>query len=128
MSTPSDIRSASDLTALPVLARQQVQQVSEAWLRTTGRRSDSISQRPAVPTGTPLRFYGPREDQFDHGFARSIRALEWAGLRLGDRTGAHRPAKTAWWRPSWDTPVCRPAAQRFLLCMWTRFQTRRCQA
>jgi phenylacetate-CoA ligase len=37
-------------------------------------------------TGTPLRFYGTREDQFDHGFARSIRALEWAGLRLGDRT------------------------------------------
>ena len=83
--TPSDIRSASDLSALPVLTRQQVQRVGERMVADNWSSDRLHLTKTSGSTGTPLQFYGTREDQLDHGFARSIRAMEWAGLHLGDR-------------------------------------------
>jgi len=83
---PSDIRSASDLTAMPVLTRQQVQQVGESLIADNWPQERLHLTKTSGSTGTPLQFYGTREDQLDHGFARSIRALQWAGLSLCDRT------------------------------------------
>ncbi|MCK9356031.1 MAG: hypothetical protein M0R22_02620 [Dehalococcoidia bacterium] len=84
--TPADIRSAADLTLLPVLTRPEVQEHRDELL------SEGFPARLLRPTktsgstGTPLLFYGTREDQLNRGFARGIRALEWTGLRLGDRS------------------------------------------
>jgi phenylacetate-CoA ligase len=83
---PADIRSAADLTLLPVLTRPEVQEHRDELL------SEGFPARLLRPTktsgstGTPLLFYGTVEDQIDRGFARGVRALGWTGLRLGDRS------------------------------------------
>jgi len=85
---PTDIRSATDLTLLPVLTRPEVQEHRDELL------SEGFPARLLRPTktsgstGRPLLFYGTREDHLDRGFARGIRALELTGLRLGDRVAS----------------------------------------
>lgn len=83
--TPSDIRTAADLALLPVLTRQQVQQNLESLVADNWPRRRLHAMNTSGSTGTPLRFYSTREDQIDHGYARSIRAMSWAGIALGDR-------------------------------------------
>ena len=56
---------------------------SEAYPQHLLRRT-----RTSGSTGTPLEFYGTVEDQVNRGFARGIRALEYTGLHLGDRTAS----------------------------------------
>ncbi|MFW6055845.1 MAG: phenylacetate--CoA ligase family protein [Chloroflexota bacterium] len=89
---PSDIRTAADLAALPVLTRSYIQEHGSDLIAEGFPRRRMRVTRTSGSTGHPLRFYSTREDQVDHGYARNIRALEWAGLRLGDRTvGIARP-------------------------------------
>ena len=86
--SPGDIRSATDLFALPVLTRQFVQQHREELVADGIARDRLLLTKTSGSTGIPLEFYSTREDQLDHGYARSIRALQWTGIQLGDRTAA----------------------------------------
>ncbi|MBN1152061.1 MAG: phenylacetate--CoA ligase family protein [Dehalococcoidia bacterium] len=83
--TPSDVRTAADMHVLPVLTRQQVQQSLEDMVADNWPRQRLHSMSTSGSTGIPLRFYSTREDQVDRGYARSIRAMSWAGIALGDR-------------------------------------------
>jgi len=83
--TPSGIRTAADLALLPVLTREQVQQSLQSLVADNWPRKRLHAMNTSGSTGTPLRFYSTREDQIDHGYARSIRAMSWAGIMLGDR-------------------------------------------
>jgi phenylacetate-CoA ligase len=83
---PSDIRTAADLSALPVLTRPYVQEHGSDLIAEGFPPGRMRPTRTSGSTGHPLKFYSTREDQVDHGFARTIRALEWTGLSLGDRT------------------------------------------
>jgi len=83
--TPSDVRSKADLTLLPVLTRQQVQQAGDEMVADNWPRNQLRAMSTSGSTGTPLRFYSTREDVLDYGYSRSIRAMSWAGLALGDR-------------------------------------------
>jgi phenylacetate-CoA ligase len=83
--TPADIRNAYDLALLPVLTRQDVQQLGRRMIADNWPQELLRVAQTSGSTGTPLQFYSTREDQADHGAARSIRAMSWAGLNLGDR-------------------------------------------
>jgi phenylacetate-CoA ligase len=86
--TPNDIRSATDLCALPIISRSYVQQHGEEMRSEVYPPHLLRRTRTSGSTGTPLEFYGTVEDQVNRGFARGIRALEYTGLHLGDRTAS----------------------------------------
>lgn len=82
--TPSDIQSAADLPKLPALTREAVRANAGDLLADCVSRSRMWRAGTGGSTGVPLAFYTTSEDQRDHGFARGIRAMEMAGVRLGD--------------------------------------------
>jgi phenylacetate-CoA ligase len=82
---PSDIRSGDDLKRLPVLTRELVRANSENLIARGYPRSRLHRGTTGGSTGSPLVFYTTSEDQRDRGFARGIRALEFAGVELGER-------------------------------------------
>jgi len=82
---PSDIRSAADLPKLPILTRELVRANFENLLAQSFPRTQLRRATTGGSTGNPLVFYATSQDQRDHGFARGIRALEFAGVELGDR-------------------------------------------
>lgn len=82
---PHDIQSAADLSRLPVLMKSTVR-TSPTDLLAEGFPGNELRRcTTSGSTGTPLTFYGTREDHGTRGVARSLRACEWAGIRLGDR-------------------------------------------
>ena len=83
---PSDIRTAADLVALPVLTRRFVQEHREDFVAEGFPRGRLRVTRTSGSTGVPLQFYSTREDQLNRGLARAARARGWAGLALGDRS------------------------------------------
>ncbi|MCK9356033.1 MAG: hypothetical protein M0R22_02630 [Dehalococcoidia bacterium] len=82
---PADILSAADLRRLPVLTRELVRANFDDLVADDIPRSRIKRATTGGSTGTPLVFCTTAEDQRTHGFARGIRAVEFAGLRLGDR-------------------------------------------
>jgi len=82
---PSDIRSGEDLRKLPVLTRDLVRANFEELIARGYPRSKLHRGTTGGSTGSPLVFYTTSEDQRERGFARGIRALEFAGVELGDR-------------------------------------------
>ncbi len=82
---PCDIQSPTDLARLPVLTKGVVRMRPADLLAEGFPDSDLRLCTTSGSTGTPLTFYGTREDQASRGIARSLRACEWAGIRLGDR-------------------------------------------
>ncbi len=81
---PDDIRSATDLSRMPVLTRELVRLNAADLVSRVPLRTPVWKASTGGSTGTPLSFYTTSEDQREHGFARGIRALEYAGVRLGD--------------------------------------------
>ena len=80
---PRDIISAIDLQKLPLLTKSTVR-TGPAGLLAEGFPASEL--RPGTtsgPTGTPMSFYGTREDQANRGVARMLRAFEWAGVGIG---------------------------------------------
>jgi len=86
--TPADIRSSEDLRLLPIISRTDAQQHGTSMLSDGYPPRLLRRTRTSGSTGTPLEFYGTVEDQVNRGFARGIRALEYTGLHLGDRTAS----------------------------------------
>lgn len=82
--TPSGIRSAKDLSQLPVLTKDIVRTRHDDLLAEGFPGNELRHGTTSGSTGTPLTFYGTREDQANRGVARTLRACEWAGLRIGD--------------------------------------------
>ncbi len=85
---PADIRSAADLRLFPVLTRSYVQEHGAEMMSEGFPPRLLRPTRTSGSTGKPLLFYGTEEDQLDRGFARGIRANEWTGLHIGDRTAS----------------------------------------
>lgn len=83
--TPSDIRSAADLAKLPVLTKAAIVGAADSILSDDFRRAKLRPMSTSGSTGEPLSFYSTAEDQFSHGMARTFRALQWAGVLIGDR-------------------------------------------
>ena len=81
---PLDIRSAADLSRMPVLTREMARLNAADLVSRVPVRTPVWKASTGGSTGTPLSFYTTSEDQREHGFARGIRALEYAGVRLGD--------------------------------------------
>jgi phenylacetate-CoA ligase len=82
---PSAILSAADLQRLPVLTRELVRCNFEDLIAENIPRNQLRAATTGGSTGTPLSFCSTTRDQQTHGFARGIRALEFAGVSLGDR-------------------------------------------
>lgn len=108
---PSDIRTAADLVALPVLTRSFIQEHREELVAEGFPRERLRSTQTSGSTGIPLQFYSTQQDQWDHGLARAARGRGWAGLRFGDRT-------VAVGRPR----VCSGRVERVLKRLSRRFQ------
>jgi len=83
--TPSDIRDTSDLLRLPILTKTAVRTQLPHLISNTYKPASLLRGTTSGSTGTPLVFYGTRYDQIDRGYARTARAFQWAGLRIGDR-------------------------------------------
>ncbi len=83
--TPDDIRTSGDLSILPVLTRQAIRSAGDSLIADNVPRSALRPTSTSGSTGEPLHFYSTVEDQFSRGLARSFRALEWAGVNIGDR-------------------------------------------
>ena len=82
---PADVKSASELSLLPVLTRNLVRAHSDELLAEGFSRKKLRRCTTGGSTGTPLVFYSTVDDQTNHGFARGMRALEQAGIHIGDR-------------------------------------------
>ena len=82
--SPDSIRSTADLPLLPVLTKADVLEHLDELVAEGFPRRELLSGRTSGSTGTPLAFYSSRAGRWSHGFARSLRALEWAGLHPGD--------------------------------------------
>ena len=83
--SPGRIRSGSDLSLLPVLTKADVREHMSELLADGFPRSELVEGRTGGSTGEPLVFYSSRESRWSYGLARTLRALEWAGIYPGDR-------------------------------------------
>jgi phenylacetate-CoA ligase len=83
--TPADIASVNDLMHLPVLTKRVIRQHSTELIACGFPKKGLRPMTTSGSTGEPLVFYSTAEDQFSRGIARTLRALQWAGLDIGDR-------------------------------------------
>jgi phenylacetate-CoA ligase len=90
---PGDIRSAADLRKLPVLTRELVRTNFDNLVAEGFPRRQIRTGTTGGSTGAPLLFYTTDEDRRSHGFARAMRAVGFAGQRLGDRRMLIRAAR-----------------------------------
>lgn len=96
--SPSDIRTAADLSLLPVLAKAEVRQHLSELLADGFPRHELVVGRTGGSTGEPLSFYSSRESRLTRGIARALRAYEWAGIHPGDSIvsiSGRRPAASS---------------------------------
>ncbi len=91
---PSDILCAADLKKLPVLTRDDIRRNFEELTAEDFHSGKTWDASTGGSTGTPLVFRTTSEDQRTHGFARGIRALEFANVALGDRRVLIRVARS----------------------------------
>jgi phenylacetate-CoA ligase len=82
---PGDIKSASDLAQLPILTKEDIRTNSRDLMAIDFPAAKLRAMATTGSTGEPLHFYGTREEQFSRGLARTSRALQWAGIEIGDR-------------------------------------------
>lgn len=95
---PSSIRTAADLSLLPVLTKADVRQHLSELLADGFPRHELLAGRTGGSTGEPLSFYSSRESRLSRGIARALRAHEWAGIYPGDSTvsvSRRRPSDSA---------------------------------
>jgi len=96
---PSDILSAADLRKMPVQTKASIRAAGDSILSDSFSRAALRPMSTSGSTGEPLSFYSSAGDQFSHGMARALRALQWAGLRIGDRYATLiRPRHYSRWR------------------------------
>jgi len=83
---PDDITKPSDLQLLPPLTKELIRANSRELLADGYPRAKLLEGHTGGSSGTPLCFHSSREGRLTHGLARSLRAMEWAGVQPGDRT------------------------------------------
>ncbi len=83
---PDAITHRSHLPLLPVLTKNDIRDHANSLLAEGYPRRHLLRGQTGGSTGTPLSFFTSREARLTHGLARSMRALEWAGVHPGDRT------------------------------------------
>ncbi|MBN1857433.1 MAG: phenylacetate--CoA ligase family protein [Dehalococcoidia bacterium] len=83
--SPGDICAATDLPKLPALTKDLIRANFDDLISAAFPREQLRLSTTGGSTGTPLVFFGTKDDQMSHGFARGMRALEYAGFTLGER-------------------------------------------
>src|SRR5262249_44264062 len=82
---PSAVRSLADLGQLPVLDRQELRTALHFGLLSDNHRKRAILRiSTSGSTGEPLTLYVDRR-QLELRWAATLRSMEWAGYRFGDR-------------------------------------------
>ena len=84
--SPGSIRTAADLSSLPILTKADIREHIGELLADSHPRRKLLELRTGGSTGEPLIFYSSRESQSSRGVARTLRALEWANIYQGDPT------------------------------------------
>jgi phenylacetate-CoA ligase len=96
--TPTDVRTAADLSRLPILRRAELRGIGDAW-RSTAPPLPTIRKQTSGTSGEPLLF-GFEPDSEHWRRAVKYRGYEWAGYRPGDRAlhfwGAPLPTEPPW--------------------------------
>ncbi len=97
---PADVRGLDDLHRIPVLTREQAQEIGAAW-RSTVAPFPAVEKTTSGTGGRPLRFgYDIGSNHWRN--AVKLRGYGWAGYRLGDRClhywGAPIVAMSRWRR------------------------------
>jgi phenylacetate-CoA ligase len=96
---PADILSAADLRKLPIQTKATIRDAGDSILSDGFTRAELRPMSTSGSTGEPFSFYSSAEDQLSHGMARALLALQWAGLRIGDRYATLiRPRHYSRWR------------------------------
>lgn len=75
--------SVEDLTALPVLTKQDIQANREAMMAKGFPEQQRVRNQTGGSTGSPLQFYVDKE-RFDSRLASTERHNRWTGMRPGD--------------------------------------------
>lgn len=88
---PNDIKDSKELALLPVLTKQLIRNNFNNLRAPTLSPNKVILSATSGSTGSPLKFYTTKEDQFEWGFARGLRAHKWAGYELGEKTVVLHP-------------------------------------
>lgn len=83
---PDDIAGPSDLARLPVLTKDLVRTHADSLVASGFPRDQLLEGHTGGSSGTPLNFYSSRAGRLTHGHARSLRAMQWAGVYPGDLT------------------------------------------
>jgi phenylacetate-CoA ligase len=84
---PSAIGSLADLRQLPILDRQELRTALYFGLLSDNHRKRAILRiSTSGSTGEPLTLYVDRR-QLELRWAATLRSMEWAGYRFGDRHG-----------------------------------------
>ena len=83
---PNSITSFESLSRIPVTTKERVRAEPEAFLAQGFPRGQLQKGRTGGSTGTPLEFFSTRDARMTHGFARALRARQWAGVHMGDPT------------------------------------------
>jgi phenylacetate-CoA ligase len=99
---PADVRTVADLPKLPVLTRRTAQSERQRLRSDDARRRGAMVKRTSGSTDQPLLFLGDRQSK-SAGLAALLRAMQWAGYRLGQPWAclmgrAVRPSRSQWLR------------------------------
>ena len=86
----SDFRSVAGLSKLPLLTKDIIRHRLDDLAANGFPSSQVMTGSTSGSTGDPLSVRTSREAWFDHGYAREVRSLSWAGISLGDRVVAVR--------------------------------------
>ena len=82
---PAAVRSLADLRQLPILDRQELRTALYFGLLSDNHRKRAIQRiSTSGSTGEPLTLYVDRR-QLELRWAATLRSMEWAGYRFGDR-------------------------------------------
>jgi phenylacetate-CoA ligase len=94
---PEEMRDLSDLRALPVLEKADIQRHGTEMIAASWPLADRIPNQTGGSTGTPIRFHLSRDRKCSRA-AATWRHNRWAGWDIGDRAAV-----------LWGAPVDRPA-------------------
>lgn len=81
---PGDIRTAADLTVLPLLDKELVRRAPDRFLPDPAL-AHLVPQTTGGTTGMPLRYWATRDAVRFNYATYEVRTRRWAGVRLGDR-------------------------------------------
>jgi len=85
---PSDIKCTQDMVKLPILTKNIARNFSRELVAHNFPAKEIVQSHTGGSTGEPLAFFRSRKEQANWGFAAALRAFEWAGCELGDKTAA----------------------------------------